>query len=99
MIKSQLVEKLAKIHQYMHVKDADVIVSIVFDGMNQALMEGKRIELRGFGVFSIRNRDPRIARNPRTGESVRVGKKKAVAFKAGRQLLEHINNSKSFSAK
>jgi len=72
-------------------RDAAAVVSTVLETLVQALVRGERIELRGFGAFSGRQRDARLARNPRTGEAVQVTAKKAVRFKAGRQLHKVLN--------
>lgn len=90
MTKSELVEVVA---QRMDVskKRAEAIVNAVFDSMKQALLDDERVELRGFGSFSIRNYDGRTGRNPRTGEEVEVPPKKSVHFKVGKELRERVD--------
>lgn len=72
-------------------RDADAVVSTVLETISQALAQGDRVELRGFGAFSVRKRDAREARNPRTGDTVSVMAKKVVYFRAGRPLLKILN--------
>jgi len=71
--------------------DADAVINTVLGAISRALVQGDRIELRGFGAFSVRNRDAREARNPRTGEPVHVAAKKAVYFRGGRPLHRVLN--------
>ena len=72
MTKSELVQKLAEANPHLYQRDLDVIVTAIFDEIAAALARGDRVELRGFGAFSVKHRDARIGRNPRTGDSVRV---------------------------
>ena len=77
MIKSELIQKLADDNPHLYQRDVERIVSAVFDEITDALANGDRVELRGFGAFSVKERDARIGRNPRTGESVEVPAKRA----------------------
>ncbi len=91
MIKSELIAKLAEDNPHLYQRDAERIVSTVFEEIAQALCRGDRVELRGFGAFSVKARDPREGRNPRTGESVFVDRKFVPYFKAGKELREKLN--------
>ncbi len=91
MTRSELIEKIAKENPHLYHTDAERIVSTVFDEITKALKDGNRVELRGFGVFSVRTRKPRKARNPKTGEAVMVDQKTVPFFKAGKLLKKRIN--------
>ena len=93
MIKSQLIAKLAAENPHLSRGDAERIVSTVLDRITGALAEGRRVELRGFGAFSIRARPARAGRNPRTGETVEVNGKATPFFKSGKELRERLNAS------
>lgn len=93
MIKSELIQKLADDNPHLYQRDVERIVSAVFDEITDALANGDRVELRGFGAFSVKHRDARIGRNPRTGESVEVPAKRAPFFKTGKDLRDRMNNS------
>ena len=93
MIKSELIQKLADDNPHLYQRDVERIVSAVFDEITDALANGDRVELRGFGAFSVKQRDARIGRNPRTGESVEVPAKRAPFFKTGKDLRDRMNNS------
>lgn len=93
MIKSELIQKLADDNPHLYQRDVERIVSAVFDEITDALANGDRVELRGFGAFSVKERDARIGRNPRTGESVEVPAKRAPFFKTGKDLRDRMNNS------
>jgi integration host factor subunit beta len=90
MTRTELVARLASSVDVSE-RDAGAVVSTVLETIVQALARGERIELRGFGAFSVRHRDAREARNPRTGEAVQVTAKKKVHFKPGRQLHQVLN--------
>ena len=90
MTKSELVEMVAE-RMDVSRKRAESIVNAVFDSMKQALLDDERVELRGFGSFSIRNYEGRTGRNPRTGEEVEVPPKKSVHFKVGKELRERVD--------
>ncbi len=92
MTKSELIKQLAKKHNSVFAKDIELLVNTVLDEVSRALAESRRIELRGFGSFSIRRRSPRTARNPRTNEKVQLGQRNAIYFRAGKELRERINN-------
>ena len=86
MTKSELVRKLAEANPQLYHHDVEVIVTLIFDQIAAALARGNRIELRGFGAFSVKHRAARIGRNPRTGASVQVAEKHTPFFRAGKQL-------------
>lgn len=91
MTRSELIQRLADRYHTLYMRDIERIVDTVFDSISEALMRGDRVELRGFGSFSLKYRDARKGRNPRTGESVKVGSKRLPFFKAGKALRERIN--------
>lgn len=91
MIKSELVQRLADKHPNLFHRDIEKIVSVVFDGISDALVRGDRVELRGFGAFSVKHRPARIGRNPRSGEPVTIEEKYAPFFKAGKELRDRLN--------
>lgn len=91
MTKSELIQRLAERHPHLTQRDVERIVSTVFDEIADALARGQRVELRGFGAFSIKQRDARTGRNPRTGEAVHVDEKVVPFFKTGKQLRERLN--------
>ncbi|MCS6854034.1 MAG: integration host factor subunit beta [Elioraea sp.] len=91
MTRSELVEQLARRNPHLLQRDVEAIVGTVFEEITAALTRGERVELRGFGAFSVRARAPRLGRNPRTGEAVAVGAKRLPFFKAGKELRERIN--------
>ena len=91
MTKSELIWRLANANPHLHQRDLEHVVSIIFDEVAEALAEGGRVELRGFGVFSPKQRDARTGRNPRTGESVAVADKTIPFFKSSKRLLQRLN--------
>lgn len=91
MIKSELIQKLADENPHLFQRDLENIVNAILDEMSDALARGDRVELRGFGAFSVKNRPARIGRNPRTGEQVSVGEKYVPQFKAGKEIRERLN--------
>jgi len=91
MIKSELIAKLAEENPHLYQRDVERIVSTIFDSISEALSQGDRVELRGFGAFSVKHRDGRVGRNPRTGESVEVPEKSVPFFKTGKELRERLN--------
>lgn len=91
MIKSELVQRLADKHPNLFHRDIEKIVSVVFDGISDALVRGDRVELRGFGAFSVKHRPARVGRNPRSGEPVTIDEKYAPFFKAGKELRDRLN--------
>jgi len=91
MIKSELIAKIAEANPHLYYRDVERIVSTIFDEITDALAEGNRVELRGFGAFSVKTRPARIGRNPRTGEKVSVDEKSVPYFKTGKDLRERMN--------
>ncbi len=91
MTKSELIARIAELNPHLYQSDAEKIVSTVFDEIGAALANGNRVELRGFGVFSVRSRNARAGRNPRTGEQVSVEAKNVPFFKAGKKLKDMLN--------
>lgn len=91
MIKSELVQKLAERNPHLYQNDVDKIVSSILDLITSALSQGHRVELRGFGAFSVRQREPRMGRNPRTGAEVLVPQKRVPFFKTGKELRDRLN--------
>jgi len=90
MKKSDLIDALST-KENLTDKNAFEIVNMVFDGFTHTLMEGERIEIRGFGSFSVRNYDAYTGKNPKTGEKVQVGPKKLPFFRVGKELKERVN--------
>jgi integration host factor subunit beta len=93
MIKSEMIAKLAAEHPHLTHRDIERVVNVVLDGMVSALEQGGRVELRGFGAFSVRSRPARAGRNPRTGAAVPVPAKHVPFFKSGKELRERLNVS------
>ncbi len=91
MIKSELVQKIADENAHLSYREVERLVSTIFDEIINALASGRRVELRGFGAFSVKSRPSRVGRNPRTGEQVEVSKKNVPYFKTGKLLKERLN--------
>ncbi|WP_423196353.1 MULTISPECIES: integration host factor subunit beta [unclassified Cupriavidus] len=91
MTKSELVEKLAARFPQLLLRDADISVKTILDAMSEALADGHRIEIRGFGSFGLNRRPPRVGRNPKSGERVLVPEKRVPHFKAGKELRERVD--------
>ena len=91
MTKSELIQRLADRNPHLYQRDIEKIVATIFDEITEALARGDRVELRGFGAFSVKARDARMGRNPRTGESVQVDDKKVPFFKTGKLLRDRLN--------
>ena len=91
MIKSELVQAIADKNPHLYQRDVENIVNAIFDEVTDALSRGDRVELRGFGAFSVKNRPPRNGRNPRTGVTVHVEEKWVPFFKTGKELRERLN--------
>ena len=91
MTRSDLVEELAARFAQLTHRDAELAVKTVLDAMSDALVKGHRIEIRGFGSFSINRRPPRVGRNPRSGESVQIPEKRVPHFKPGKALREAVD--------
>jgi integration host factor subunit beta len=91
MTKSELIERLIDTHPELSVKDVELAVKLMLDQMTDALASGERIEIRGFGSFSLHYRAPRMGRNPKTGETVPLPAKYVPHFKPGKELREQVN--------
>ncbi len=91
MTKSVLIEKISEKVGSLTRKQTEIVVETVFDTMKESLSKGEKIEIRGFGNFRLKNRKPRVARNPKTGEKVQVAGKRVLHFKAGKGLREAMN--------
>ena len=92
MTKSELILRLAENNPHLYQRDVERVVTTVFEEISAALAGGDRVELRGFGAFSVKHRDSRIGRNPRTGDAVQVSAKSVPYFKTGKHLREMLNN-------
>ena len=91
MIRSELVQKLCQDFPDLNQREVEGVVSAIFDSITDQLAEGGRVELRGFGAFSTRQREARQGRNPRTGEPVQVDAKRVPYFKPGKEMRERLN--------
>ncbi|WP_138380867.1 integration host factor subunit beta [Luteithermobacter gelatinilyticus] len=91
MIKSELINRLVEANPHLYQRDVERIVNTIFEEITNALAEGNRVELRGFGAFSVKYRPARSGRNPRTGENVHVPEKYVPYFKTGKDLREKLN--------
>ena len=91
MIKSELIQQIAEENPHLYQRDVERIVSVVFEEITAALSRGDRVELRGFGAFSVKNRPARVGRNPRTGSKVEVSEKYVPFFKTGKEMRERLN--------
>jgi integration host factor subunit beta len=89
--KSELVAAVAEAHPDLTRKHSELVVNTIFDSMKDALAQGDRIEIRGFGSFQVRTRDSRLGRNPKTGEAVDIDQKRVPFFKVGKELRERVN--------
>lgn len=98
MIKSQLIQKVALENPHLYHKDIERIVNVIFDEIIEAMARGDRVELRGFGAFTVKHRAQRQGRNPRTGASVQVQEKHVPFFKTGRELRSRLNPSEKEAA-
>jgi integration host factor subunit beta len=92
MIKSELIQRISQKNPHLYHRDVERIINTVFDKIIEALGNGDRVELRGFGAFSVKDRQSRDGRNPRTGESVHVEAKRVPFFKTGKELRERLNS-------
>ena len=97
LIKSQLIQNITEANPHLFVRDVERIVNTIFNEISNSLASGKRVELRGFGAFSVQHRNERIGRNPRTGESVSVGEKFIPRFKTGKELRLKLNSKNNTS--
>jgi len=91
MTKSELIEKVVQSHSLLNARTSEIVVNTVFDSIEEALKSGDKVEIRGFGSFTIRERLGREARNPKSGEVVRIPSKKTPFFKTGKELKERVN--------
>ncbi len=92
MIKSELVQRIADRNPHLYLRDVEKIVNAILDEITHALARGDRVELRGFGAFSVKHRDARVGRNPRTGAHVSVDEKAVPFFKTGKEMRERLND-------
>jgi integration host factor subunit beta len=90
MTKPELVQRLAQAHPHITRREVEIVVTTIFDEITAALLRGDRVELRGFGAFTVRKRDAHTGRNPRTGDSVAVGEKHIPFFKTGKELRGRV---------
>lgn len=98
MIKSELIQRIAAANPHLFQRDVERIVNVIFEEIIEALARGDRVELRGFGAFTVKHRAPRIGRNPRTGASVAVDEKFVPFFKTGKELRERLNGQDEVSS-
>lgn len=91
MVKSELIAQVAENNPHLYQRDIERIVTAIFEEITDALARGDRVELRGFGAYSVKRRGARVARNPRTGESVHVNEKRVPFFKTGKELRLRLN--------
>ena len=91
MTRSQLIQRLAQQYPYLVHDEVERIVKTIFENISEALARGERVELRGFGSFTVKEYAPRVGRNPRTGEAVQVPAKRRLNFKIGKELRRRIN--------
>ena len=92
MIKSELVQRIAAANPHLFHRDVERIVNVIFDEIVEALARGERVELRGFGAFTVKHRPAREGRNPRTGAAVSVAEKYVPFFKTGKELRDRLNS-------
>ncbi len=93
MTKSELIQRIAELNPHLYHRDVERIVTTIFEEISEALSHGDRVELRGFGAFSVKQRDSRVGRNPRTGAAVQVAEKHIPFFKTGKLLRERMNDT------
>ncbi len=93
MTKSELIQRIAELNPHLYHRDVERIVTTIFEEISEALARGDRVELRGFGAFSVKQRDARVGRNPRTGDAVQVAEKHIPFFKTGKLLRERMNDN------
>ncbi len=93
MTKSELIQRIAELNPHLYHRDVERIVTTIFEEISEALARGDRVELRGFGAFSVKQRDARVGRNPRTGAAVQVAEKHIPFFKTGKLLRDRMNEN------
>lgn len=93
MTKSELIERIASRQAQLSAKDVELAVKTIIEQMSQTLAAGERIEIRGFGSFSLHYREPRQGRNPKTGDTVELSGKYVPHFKPGKEMRERVNES------
>ena len=93
MIRSELIQKIADENPHLYQRDVEKIVNTIFNEITDAMARGHRVELRGFGAFSVKKRDAWTGRNPRTGEAVEVEEKHVPFFKTGKLLRDRLNGN------
>ena len=93
LIKSQLIQNITDQNPHLYIKDVERIVNTIFSEITKSLSEGRRVELRGFGAFSVQKRKERVGRNPRTGHAVHVSEKYIPRFKSGKELRIKLNSA------
>ncbi len=91
MTKSELIEQLSDNHEILNKKEAETVINLIFGGIGSALSQGSRVEIRGFGSFSVREREAREARNPKSGELVKIASRKTPFFKTGKELRQRVD--------
>ncbi|MCJ2120054.1 integration host factor subunit beta [Methylobacterium sp. J-001] len=94
MIRSELVARITAQNPHLYEHEIDALVKAIFNRISQALADGDRVELRGFGAFEVRHREARAARNPRTGQAVQVEARTAIHFKPGKAMRAQLNHAK-----
>ena len=94
MIKSELIQKISADNPHLFPRDVERIINVIFDEIIESLSRGDRVELRGFGAFTVKHRAARQGRNPRTGQPVFVDEKYVPFFKSGKELRERLNREK-----
>lgn len=92
MTKSELISRLSKKFPNLLLRDIENLVNIMMEEISSALQSGGRVELRGFGAFSVRKRDPRKARNPKNGQEVSIGERHSIYFRTGKELRDRVKN-------
>lgn len=92
MIKSELIQRIADRNPHLYQRDVENVVNAILDEITDTMARGDRVELRGFGAFSVKRRNARLGRNPRTGEHVEVDEKSVPFFKTGKELRERLND-------
>ena len=94
MTRSELIEQIAELQPQLSARDIELAIKAIIDQMSRALACGERVEIRGFGSFSLHYRAPRIGRNPKTGEAVKLEGKYVPHFKPGKDMRDRVNNSR-----